>query len=275
MLELPEVITLYHDLKNTIVNKKIIYAKANSSLHKFAFYYKDPNEYEIILKNQIVQNVTHYGFYVSIETQDFELLFRDGVNLRYHKDESTIPKKHQLIIGFLDNTYLTVTISMYGVIWCVKKGQADNEKYYKIAKSSILPTSEKFDISYYNQLFYEAKDTISAKAFLATEQRINGIGNGVLQDILFMANIHPKKKLNTFSEENKIQLYYSIKDTLNAMIKNKGRDTEKNLFDQFGGYKTILSKNTVGKPCPNCEIDIKKENYLGGSIYFCSNCQKI
>lgn|GEM_PF-2077218 len=30
------------------------------------------------------------------------------------------------------------------------------------------------------------------KAFLATEQRIPGLGNGVLQDILWTARIHPK-----------------------------------------------------------------------------------
>jgi formamidopyrimidine-DNA glycosylase len=42
---------------------------------------------------------------------------------------------------------------------------------------------------------------LSAKAFLATEQRIPGLGNGVLQDILFTAGIHPKRKMAAISEE--------------------------------------------------------------------------
>ena len=41
-----------------------------------------------------------------------------------------------------------------------------------------------------------------------------------------------------------------------------------------GGYIPILSKDTVGKPCPVCGEDIRKENFLGGSIYYCFECQK-
>ena len=40
-------------------------------------------------------------------------------------------------------------------------------------------------------------------------------------------------------------------------------------------FKTILSKNTVNNPCPNCGGKIVKEAYLGGAVYFCSSCQKL
>ena len=54
-----------------------------------------------------------------------------------------------------------------------------------------------------------------------------------------------------------------------------GRDTEKDLFGNAGGYKTILSKNTVNEPCPKCNTEIRKEAYLGGSIYYCPCCQRL
>jgi len=53
-----------------------------------------------------------------------------------------------------------------------------------------------------------------------------------------------------------------------------GRDTERNFFGHNGGYKTLLSKNTVKTPCPNCGNLIVKEAYLGGAVYFCPSCQK-
>ena len=59
------------------------------------------------------------------------------------------------------------------------------------------------------------------------------------------------------------------------MIEKGGRDTEKDLFGNNGGYITKLSKNTAGKPCGNCGSIIKKESYMGGSIYYCSKCQKL
>ena len=59
------------------------------------------------------------------------------------------------------------------------------------------------------------------------------------------------------------------------MIENGGRDTEKDLFGNAGGYTTKLSKNTAGKLCRNCGSIIKKESYMGGSIYYCNKCQKL
>jgi formamidopyrimidine-DNA glycosylase len=70
-------------------------------------------------------------------------------------------------------------------------------------------------------------------------------------------------------------MYRALKSVLKKMTDQGGRDTERDLFGCPGGYQTILSKNTVGKACPECGSIIKKEAYLGGSIYVCIGCQKI
>jgi formamidopyrimidine-DNA glycosylase len=59
------------------------------------------------------------------------------------------------------------------------------------------------------------------------------------------------------------------------MTARGGRDTELDLFGNPGGYITVLSKNTVDKPCPRCAAIIRKESYLGGAIYFCPGCQPL
>ena len=46
--------------------------------------------------------------------------------------------------------------------------------------------SDAFTLDYFKSLIDEATLKLSVKAFLATEQRIPGIGNGVCQDILFL-----------------------------------------------------------------------------------------
>jgi formamidopyrimidine-DNA glycosylase len=111
------------------------------------------------------------------------------------------------------------------------------------------------------------------KALLATEQRIPGLGNGVLQDILFKAGIHPKCKKSDISDSRKEQLFLSVKVALKKMADNGGRDTEKDIFGKPGGCKTILSKNTYKDPCPSCGDSVVKEAYMGGSIYYCPSCQ--
>ena len=116
---------------------------------------------------------------------------------------------------------------------------------------------------------------LSLKGLLATEQRIPGLGNGILQDILFNAKMHPKKKGNSLSDRDKEALFNSVKNTISMMVSKGGRDTELDLFGKPGNYKTILCKNTVNKPCPVCGAIIKKEAYMGGSIYYCEKCQKL
>ena len=86
--------------------------------------------------------------------------------------------------------------------------------------------------------------------------------------------MHPKKKVNSLSITDQRVLFDSIKDTLSEMTAKGGRDTENALSGKPGGYKTKLSKNTAGQPCAVCGTLIKKEAYLGGSIYHCARCQR-
>lgn len=163
---------------------------------------------------------------------------------------------------------------MYGGLWAYPAGEYINP-YYVTAREKPDPFSEGFDEVYFNSVMSQSARNLSLKAFLATEQRIPGLGNGVLQDILFNAKLHPKKKLNTLTDSDIHTLFHSIKATLAEMAVNGGRDTERDLFGRFGGYRTILSKNTLDKPCSTCGDVIKKEAYLGGSIYYCPTCQEL
>ena len=116
---------------------------------------------------------------------------------------------------------------------------------------------------------------LSTKAFLATEQRVPGLGNGCLQDILFNAKLHPKLKMSELANGDKRAMFDSLKSTLAEMVEKGGRDTEPDLFGEPGGYATRCSKNTVGQPCPVCGSLIQKASFMGGSIYFCPTCQPL
>ena len=148
-----------------------------------------------------------------------------------------------------------------------------DNRYYRAAKEKPSPFDKEFNMEYFLSLFDTVKPTLSTKAFLATEQRIPGLGNGVLQDILLNASIHPKRKLETFTDKDRENLFYSIKGTLSDMAEQGGRDTEKDFFGNPGGYKTKLSSKAAGNPCPRCGLTIEKESFLGGAIYFCRVCQ--
>jgi len=80
--------------------------------------------------------------------------------------------------------------------------------------------------------------------------------------------------INTLTETEKKVLFDSIIGTLTEMASKGGRDTERDLFGCFGGYKIKAGRNTVDKPCRKCGSNIINEAYMGGSIYYCPECQK-
>jgi len=141
-----------------------------------------------------------------MHAEDCCLLFEGGVTLKFIEANKSEPLKHQLYIRFDDGTALVGSVQMYGGLYAYVDGQNDNY-YYLMAKEKPSPLTDEFDEVYYNDLFAKAKKTLSAKAFLTTEQRIPGLGNGVLQDILFNAHIHPKTKLETFDVQQKKNLF--------------------------------------------------------------------
>lgn len=273
MLEIPESYTIAKQMNETIQGKIISFVKANQSPHSFAWYFGKPEDYDELLAGKTVGESFARSGMLEITAEDCRIVLGDGATPRYYDDLKKVPKKHQLYVEFDDGTALVCTIQMYGGIWAYREGEFQNP-YYLGAKEKPSPLTDEFDNTYFLSMYNEKTMKLSAKAFLATEQRIPGLGNGVLQDILYEAGIHPKRKMNTLSAEENRKLFETVKTVLMEMTKAGGRDTEKDLFGNPGGYITYLSKKTAFTPCTRCGYELHKENYMGGTIYYCEKCQK-
>ena len=199
-------------------------------------------------------------------------MFCEGVSLRFYPAGSEQPKKHQLFVEFDDGSFLAATVQMYGGLYAYE-GELDNE-YDAVARTTPSVLSDAFDLAYLKSLIPEGKRKLSAKAFLATEQRIPGLGNGTAQDILYYTGLSPKHDMLILLPAQWETLHKSVKQTIAGMTEAGGRDTETDLFGKPGGYRTVMSKNTYRKPCPKCGGGIVKEAYMGGSVYYCPACQK-
>lgn len=274
MLEIPEAAVLAEQMNELLIGKVIQQVVTNHSPHKFAWFTGDPEGYDALLKGKEINRAVNYGGLVEVFLEDIRMVLGDGIALRLISDKSKLPQKHQLCIQFTDGSFLVASVQMYGGMWCFKEDQFDNE-YYFIAKEKPSPLTDAFNANYFQKLISdESIQKKSVKAFLATEQRIPGLGNGVLQDILYNAKIHPKRKVSSLLDHEKDLLFQTVKSTLFEMTLHGGRDTEKDLFGCFGGYKTKLSKKTVNQPCEICGSQIIKKAYMGGSIYYCEKCQE-
>jgi len=270
MIELPESHVLAKQINETLVGKTIKSAAANTSPHSFAFYSGDSAAYGAMLAGQKVTRAG-VGFVGDSCTEIVcgDMLLSISTPIKYHAAGAKLPKSHQLLLEFDDGSHMSCTVQMWGGLHCDPVSAKTKQE------SKPCPYTDAFDENYFGSLLSSVKPVLSAKAFLATEQRIPGLGNGVLQDILFNARIHPKRKLETMSDTDIQGLFQSVKSTLKEMRDNGGRDTEKDLFNRNGGYLTILSKNTLIHPCRVCGSGLVRQAYLGGNIYFCPVCQPI
>ncbi len=274
MLEIPEAYAIAGQLSGTVAGKTIQKVAANTSPHKFAFFFADPAAYSSRLAGETVTQAEPVAGFVRLSCNQLRILFNDGVNIRYHQPTDPVPEKHQLLITFTDSSKIVCTVQMYGGLAVFEESEYENS-YYTVALEKPSPLSTDFDSAYFLSLFNEAKPGLSIKAFLATEQRIPGLGNGCLQDILFNAKINPRTKISALTDDAKAQLFAAVKNTLRSMAEKGGRNTEKDLFGRPGGYPTILSNLTWQDPCPICAGKIIKQAYLDGSVYFCPHCQPV
>ena len=260
-------------------NALLIPEKALRQTRDSSFVYTtyDPATGTLGGETAVIPGLTGGGM-VEITIGDKVLILTDGVNLRYLAPGSKLPAKHQLLIAFEDESCLVASVRMYGGLMCYDKDAADGvlSNYYLTARSKPQVMSDGFSPEYFLGLINaDSAQKKSAKAFLATEQTIPGLGNGVLQDILYHTHIHPKKKISGLTDKERENLFYQIKETMNDIYHLGGRSTESDLFGANGKYVACLSKDTAGMACPRCGETIVKENYLGGSIYYCRGCQPL
>ena len=274
MLEIPESYSFARQAADMLSGRTVTDVFNATHPHKFTWYLGDPADYRARLVGKTVRAAEGHGAFIDLLLDDeAHIALSDGVNLRYHAPGAEVPPKYQLLIAFDDDSFLVFTVAMYGGIIAFRKN-FDNP-YYLGALSKPSPLDDAFDEACFGRLLSDAKSNLSAKAFLATEQRIPGLGNGVLQDILYHTHIHPKKKISGLTDKERENLFYQIKETMNDIYHLGGRSTESDLFGANGKYVACLSKDTAGMACPRCGETIVKENYLGGSIYYCRGCQPL
>lgn len=272
MMELPESYTLSKQITKELTGKVISEVIVLQTPHKFAFFKNDTAQYPDMLEGQTITGSTFKGGMLEIDTEDCMIVFSDGVTPRYYENKKDYPKKHQFALIFDDDTTLICTIRMYGFIDVCPLGKC-KEEYYISSSTKPNPMTEGFTYEHFRSL-YTGEKKLTAKALLATQQRIPGIGNGVIQDILWDAGIDPRYKLEKASEEDFRAMYESTVKMVKKMCLDGGRDTECDIFGNPGGYISQLSKKSYGEPCMRCGYPIHKASYMGGTIYFCEKCQK-
>jgi len=109
------------------------------------------------------------------------------------------------------------------------------------------------------------------KNVLVNAKFIAGIGNAYMDEVLFVAGVHPFTKVSTLSEERRRGLYRAIHEVLDWAIpivaEQMGDNTDKKPRD----FLRVHRKG--GEPCPSCGHPISEVSPRQRVTSFCRHCQ--
>jgi formamidopyrimidine-DNA glycosylase len=276
MFELPEYLTIARQMNDTLQGKTIREGCLGNSPHKFVWYNRSHEEFSQLTKGKTVGEARVRGrwLFVPLHPGYVLLLGECGGKMLYHLPGSKLPKKYHLHIIFEDDYFFTATTQMWGAMELYEEGKELDREYVRGMRTT--PVEPEFTFDYFCTLIdtVAAEKKRSVKGLLTQDQLIPGLGNAIAQDIMFRAALHPRHPITELDTSQRQALYEATRDTVLETIERGGRYDEYDLFGKPGNYVRLMDKKTVGNPCPECGNIVEKMSYLGGTCYFCPNCQK-
>jgi formamidopyrimidine-DNA glycosylase len=116
------------------------------------------------------------------------------------------------------------------------------------------------------------------KPLLMDQKFIAGIGNIYSDEALWLAKIHPLRRVSTLTDGKISALYEAIRESLEKAIKLGGasRHAFARTAGEAGLYLSYANAyHMTGKPCKRCKTPIKRIKIGGRSAHFCPKCQKL
>jgi formamidopyrimidine-DNA glycosylase len=275
MFELPECQILAKQMTESLKGKIIQHGSLGNSPHKFVWYNREPDEFVSLISGKQIGHPYARGRWLFIPLNPGYVLLIGECGGKFILNPSTakLPKKYHLHIQFTDGSFVTARTQMWGAYELYEQGKELERQYVQGMRTT--PIDPEFTLEYLNALIDAcvAEKRRSVKGLLTQDQLIPGLGNAIAQDIQFKARLDPRCPLDSLDPSQREHLYQAIINTVAEVIERGGRYDEYDLYGHRGSYVRIMDKNALDNPCPVCDGEVKKIQYLGGACYFCPSCQ--
>jgi formamidopyrimidine-DNA glycosylase len=190
-------------------------------------------------------------------------------SLAYYRDAEDTPRFARIQFYFASGFRLAFL--------CPRKferlGLVDSIEAYSLTKS--LGT-DALDISVSQLAAKLMGKKALVKPLLLDQANVAGIGNWIVDEVLFQAGIHPETRGTQLSEEGVERLHQAIGTVLNTAIEQEavyGRFPKSFLIHAREWDESPHADARTHKSCPVCHSDIQLSRVGGRATYFCLTCQ--
>lgn len=270
MPELPEIAKLSGQMKDTLRGKTI--QTLTLLQEKCANIPSD--EFQKRITGARIDDIRYRGKWIITTLNNGENILLSlgmGADILFFDNDKNEADKYQIKVLFSDGSGYTARFWWFGKFLLVSDSELASEPNTK--DIAIDPFDEKFSFDYFSSLLKGKRTQI--KAFLMSQKNVAGIGNMYMHDILFKANLHPKKKISDMSGEEIKLLYSAIIEILNLSREKGAFAYESDFFGQKGGFTTdcFLVGYKENQPCPVCGEAIVSIKTGSTSTFICPACQ--
>jgi formamidopyrimidine-DNA glycosylase len=215
---------------------------------------------------------TYHGKWLFTQTTHGHLLINLGMGGELLLVErGQVPAKWRIAFHFTDGTTLSVNFWWFGYVHYVPEGALDRHAM----TSKLGPNAIDVTLPQFEEMLAGRKGGV--KSFLLNQERIAGIGNAYIHDILYLADLHPLRTIDSLSPHEVEALWNGIREGLLPSLKKHGAFYEKDLHGRPGrfGKKDIIVGYREGEPCPSCGGRVTKIRTGSTSSFICPACQPL
>jgi formamidopyrimidine-DNA glycosylase len=273
MPELPEVETIKEDLRELVVGSRIEGAEV---LDAALVEQPSPEEFVRLLKGASVTGGRRRAKHLILELDNrMNLVFQ----LKIGGQLLLVPPVEEPTTALMLLLYLNGERRLFlrdGTNFSRARLLSEKELEGRLSSLGPEPLKDGFDAQYLRQTLGSRKAQI--KSLLLDQRMVAGIGNIYVDEILYDAHIHPRRKANTLSAEEWEVLYAAIRVNLAAGVEHRGTTVRlyRDVLGRSGehqNYLRVFEKH--GKPCPKCRGTVTREKVSGRSTHFCPLCQQM
>jgi formamidopyrimidine-DNA glycosylase len=292
MPELPEVETIVRDLRKEVLGRKIegIWSDTKKIVKKPESF----NTFEKKIKGKEIENIERRGkniLFILSEKKTLLLHQKLTGHLLLGKWKKSgnqwVPEKKGTflddpmnkfihLIFFLDDGRM---LSLSDLRKFAKVELWDNDDFLNSGKMEELgpePLEKNFNFEKFKEALKGKKGKI--KQVLMDQTVIAGIGNIYSDEALWMAKVHPLKKVPDLKEKEMERIYDSLVKVLNLAVKLKGESISdyRRISGEKGNFDPMRKVyRREGKKCFRCGSIIKRIKIGSRSSCFCPKCQKL
>lgn len=266
MPEVPEIASRARELNAALPGKRISGVEINQP----KCLNVSVEQFSAGLTGAVVDRAGYHGKWIQVHTNQGWLLINLGMGgdiLLVNRE--TLPEKHTIVFDFNDGSCLSLSFWWFGHVHYVQEGSLASHAPTAKLGPNVL------DLSLEDFRRMTTGQRISVKTFLLDQSRVAGIGNAYAHDILFLARIHPLRKMDSLTPDEIGALYQGIQDGLRPSLEVNGAFYEKDIYGQPGGFamERIIIGYRENSPCPECGTPIVKIKTGSTNSFICPTHQ--